>query len=87
MTEKEKVLFDCRGILENCVALFMSDRKRVLVDKRRYYAGAARNARKESEDINVRKPERIRKPGNFRSGPAPKVEHQRGVVNQHKRAA
>jgi hypothetical protein len=68
----DKVLFDCRGIPDDCIALFMDDGRRVLVDKRRYFAEIDREIKKENqtEDINVREPVRIKRPGHKRSGPA-----------------
>jgi len=74
MTREIKAIFDCRGIGPEQVALFMADGKRVLVDKKQYFREIDRESRMIQEEFNVREFNRVRKPRNFRSGLAAKIE-------------
>jgi hypothetical protein len=73
----EKILFDCRGIGPNDVALFMKNGKRVLLDKKQYFKVSDRELKIKAEDINVREFDRVRKPCNFRSGLTAKIERSK----------
>jgi hypothetical protein len=66
-------VFDCRGISRDQVALFMADGKRVLIDNKQYFKELDRGLKK-TEELNVREPERVRKPRNFRGGLTAKIE-------------
>lgn len=80
----DKACFDVRGIGFNDVALFMADGSRVLVDKTQYFKQLDRENRNKAEELNVREPNKVKRPINKRSGPVKRTEYKQ---NNFRRAA
>jgi hypothetical protein len=78
MKNEDKAIFDCRGIGQNDVVFFMKDGKRIRVDKKQYFKESDRELKIKTEDINVREPIKVKRPGTKRSGPTSSIKHKQG---------